>query len=45
MIQPNVPRFVRMGDKAEVSARIFNTSSNIANGTATMQMIDAETER
>ena len=45
MIQPNVPRFVRMGDKAEVSARIFNTSSNIANGTATMQMIDAETEK
>ncbi|RRD02273.1 alpha-2-macroglobulin family protein [Prevotella sp. OH937_COT-195] len=45
MVQPNIPRFVRMGDKATVSTRIFNTSENIASGTVTMQMIDPETEK
>ena len=45
MIQPNVPRFVRMGDKAEISARIFNTSSKALSGTARMALIDAESMR
>ena len=26
MVQPNMPRFVRMGDEAMVSARLFNQS-------------------
>ena len=41
MIQPNVPRFVREGDKATISARIF--SEKTANGTAKLQLINAET--
>lgn len=45
MVQPNVPRFVRMGDKAVISSRIFNTSDKAVDGTATMQLIDPETEK
>ncbi len=40
MIQPNMPRFVRKGDKARISARIFNTSEKDIRGTAEMSLID-----
>ncbi len=43
MIQPNVPRFVRMGDEAEISARIFNTSDHAVSGEAKLILIDPET--
>ena len=45
MIQPNIPRFVRMGDDATISARIFNTGEKVASGIAKLQLIDAETEQ
>lgn len=45
MVQPNVPRFVRVGDRASVTARIFNTGGKDVAGTATMTLIDPETER
>ena len=45
MIQPNVPRFIRMGDDAQISARIFNTGENTASGKAKLQLLDAETEK
>ena len=41
MIQPNVPRFIREGDKATISARIF--SEKQAQGKVTLQLINAET--
>lgn len=44
MVQPNMPRFVRVGDRATISARIFNTSGKTVKGTALMQLIDPETE-
>ena len=44
MIQPNMPRFVRHGDKATISARIFNTGEKAISGTARLQLIDPETE-
>lgn len=44
MIQPNMPRFVRSGDKATISARLFNTSENTVSGTAVIQLINPETE-
>ena len=44
MIQPNMPRFVRKGDKATISARIFNTGEKAVNGTARLQLIDPATE-
>lgn len=45
MIQPNMPRFVRVGDNAKLTARIMNTSENDLNGTAVMTLIDPETEQ
>ena len=45
MIQPNVPRFVRMGDEAQISARIFNTGEKAVSGKAKLQLLDAETEQ
>ena len=45
MIQPNVPRFVREGDQATVSARIFNLSGKTIEGTARMQLVNPETEK
>jgi len=45
MIQPNMPRFVREGDVATISARVFNTSDHDFNGMARLQLIDPETEK
>ena len=45
MIQPNVPRFIRMGDEAELSARIFNTSDHAVSGQAKLILIDPETNK
>ena len=42
MVQPNVPRFVRMGDEAQISTRIFNTSEKPVSGNAKLQLIDPE---
>ena len=45
MIQPNMPRFIREGDKATISARIFNTGDHDTEGTATLRLIDPETDK
>ena len=45
MVQPNMPRFVRVGDRASIAARIFNTSEKSAEGTAVMQLVDPETDK
>ncbi len=44
MVMPNVPRFVRVGDKAQISARVINTSEHQVEGKARMQIIDPENE-
>ena len=43
MIQPNVPRFLREGDEAVLSARIFNTGEQSVVGVACLQLTDPET--
>ena len=43
MIQPNVPRFVREGDVATISARVINTGEKDVKGTARLVLINAET--
>ena len=43
MIQPNMPRFVREGDKATISGRIYNTGAKNLQGNATLKLINAET--
>ena len=45
MIQPNMPRFVREGDKATITARIFNIGQKKAEGTAVLWLIDPETDK
>ena len=45
MVQPNMPRFIRMGDAAEITARVINTADHAVSGTARMQLIDPETEQ
>ena len=45
MVQPDMPRFVRMGDLVTIAARIFNTSDKVQSGTARMELIDPETEK
>ena len=45
MIQPNVPRFIHMGDDAQISARIFNTGEKTASGKSRLQLIDPETNQ
>ena len=42
MVQPNIPRFVRMGDEAQISARIFNISEKDVSGTAMLQLLNPE---
>lgn len=44
MIQPNMPRFVRDGDKVCIASRIINQSEGSINGTAIIRLIDAESE-
>ncbi len=43
MIQPQMPRFVRKGDNAQLSARIFNTADHDVSGTALLQIESPET--
>lgn len=45
MVQPNVPRFVRVGDKTQIQTRIFNTGTAVARGKARMSLADPETGR
>ncbi|MGN1262765.1 MAG: alpha-2-macroglobulin family protein, partial [Prevotella sp.] len=45
MVQPNVPRFVRSGDKVQITARIFNTGTARDAGKAKLELLDPETEK
>ncbi|SFG51696.1 MG2 domain-containing protein [Prevotella sp. KH2C16] len=45
MVQPNQPRFLRVGDEGTLSARIFNSSDHALSGSALLQLLDAETEQ
>ncbi len=42
MVQPNIPRFVRMGDDAQIAARIFNTGEKAASGQAKLVLLKAD---
>ena len=45
MVQPNMPRFVRMGDEAMLSARLFNLSEKDINAKAKIEILDPATEK
>lgn len=43
MIQPNMPRFIRLGDDATISASIVNTTGQKISANAVIQIEEAET--
>ncbi len=43
MVQPNTPRFLREGDKMELSAKVVNLSDKPMSGLAELQLLDAAT--
>ena len=43
MVQPNIPRFVRIGDKVTISAKVVNLSDKALEGKARMLLLDAAT--
>ena len=45
MVQPNMPRFLREGDKATIVAKLSNTSDKKVSGNARMQILDPETNK
>lgn len=45
MVQPNMPRFLREGDKATIVVKLFNTSDKKVSGNARMQILDPETNK
>lgn len=45
MVQPNLPRFLREGDKSSIVVKLFNTSDKKVSGNARMQILDAETQK
>ena len=45
MVQPNMPRFLREGDKATIGVKLFNTSDKKVSGNARMQILDPETNK
>ena len=45
MVQPNMPRFLREGDKATIVVKLFNTSDKKVSGNARMQILDPENNK
>ncbi|MBL7701366.1 MAG: alpha-2-macroglobulin [Ferruginibacter sp.] len=45
MVQPNAPRFMREGDNMEFSAKIVNLGEKEVTGVATLELLDAATNK
>ena len=45
MVQPNMPRFLRQGDKMELSVKVVNLSQSELTGQAQLQLFDAATNQ
>lgn len=45
MLQPNMPRFVRVGDKANIAASLMSLSDKGVKGTVRMELFNPETEK
>jgi hypothetical protein len=45
MLQPNLPRFVRVGDQSTIAATISNQTAKAVKGTARMELFDPMTEK
>lgn len=45
MVQPNMPRFLREGDKSTIVVKLFNTFDKKVSGNTRMQILDPETNK
>lgn len=45
MVQPNMPRFLREGDKSTIVVKLFNSSDKKVSGNTRMQILDPETNK
>lgn len=45
MVQPNMPRFLREGDKSTIVVKLFNTSDKKVSGNTRMQILDPEANK
>lgn len=45
MVQPNMPRFLREGDKSTIVVKLFSTSDKKVSGNTRMQILDPETNK
>ena len=45
MVQPNMPRFLREGDRSTIVVKLFNTSDKKVSGNTRMQILDPETNK
>ncbi|WP_290796092.1 alpha-2-macroglobulin family protein [Flavihumibacter sp. UBA7668] len=45
MVQPNMPRFLREGDKMEITSKVVNLTDKEVTGQAELQLIDATTNQ
>ena len=45
MVTPNVPRFVRVGDKATIATRVMNATAGEIATSVVMRLIDPETDK
>lgn len=45
MVQPNMPRFLREGDKSTIVVKLFNTSDKKVSGDTRMQILNPETNK
>lgn len=45
MVQPNMPRFLREGDKSTIVVKLFNTSNKKVSGNTRMQILYPETNK
>lgn len=45
MVMPNMPRFVRNGDKTTIATRVANTTDKEISTTLTLQMVDPATDK
>lgn len=45
MLRPNLPRFFRMGDQAQVAATVSNLTEGAIKGRVTLQLFDPTTEK
>ena len=45
MVQPNMPRILREGDKITLTARVSNLTNEEISGNATLDLLDADTDK